>query len=596
MYIDLQDLLNMTDKHLVFGFLFFIVLITGCMEDSGQVGPQPSGQIILERVADGRELDRWDMDKAFLEQVYSSLAQGTWLYELNLFSVHTDITINDNELDDDAVEGDGLRMIFDFRNLFPEPLLLPNDETCGGYDPYLYDYPEDFSVQYTVSRGTMDPDTGMPLGDIVTEDVETRTYERGVRTDREGIHYSNVLHDDYYCLREDKRLTIAQSSINPNWFRIDLFFTVPNSDNVIRGYYEGPVNLLESESEDEDTFPLADGEVQTICGRTEGDADGIPGALSYGNLDFFLSRTGSSIFIADFGNNVVRSFDETNGVNTISETFVGPASIVSLPFEAFEDLYVAETRDKQLRKINGLTGITEGVLIRDPGGNSLEGNATWYESLAINQDPSLLQRTIYALTDGVDQTYGNRIMKIDVRESSATQTLYAGNGISRADEVLNGPATIATFNFPEDLAVDYQNNVYVADGHSIRKIDAQTTNVTTLAGLDENGNYLGMPSDYEVNNVFDLGGNRVFRGFTSVAYDAFNDRIIATHINNEIWAFSEVNGELQSQLIKRAAFGSDDGSLEEATFSRPNNVQVDPENGDIYLADGAQIRRIRQQP
>jgi hypothetical protein len=443
----------------------------------------------------------------------------------------------------------------------------------------------------------MDADTGMPLGDIVTEDVETRTYERGFRMNRDRIHYSDVIQDeDYYCLSDDKRLAIVESSINPNWFRVDLFFTVPNTNNVIRGYYEGPITILETESQNEDTFPVLDGEVQTICGQTEGDADGIPGALSYGNLDFFLSRNSSSIFIADFGNNVVRSFDEANGVNTISETFVGPASIVSLPFEAFEDLYVAETRDKQLRKINGLTGITEGVLIRDPGGNRLEGNATWYESLAINQDPSRLQRTIYALTDGVDQTYGSRIMKIDVRESSATQTLYAGNGISRADEVLNGPASIATFNFPEDLAVDYQNNVYVADGHSIRRIDAQTANVTTLAGLDENGNYLGMPADYEVNNVFDLSGNRVFRGFTSVAYDAFNNRIIATHINNEIWAFSEENGILRSQLIKRAAFGSDDGTLEEATFSRPNNVQVNPENGDIYLADGARIRRIRQQP
>ena len=523
--------------------LLVSMLLQGCNEPGELVGPRPSGEVILERLADRQELNRWTIDKGFLRPVVGRESSPLpYEFQLDLFSEDTDVAIVDNDWDLNGISGEGFRIAIDFRNLWPIPYLESN--TCTDIDfPRELDYPEDYGAQYTVSRGTMDGETRMPLGEIV------RIYAR-MWAELEGSQrYLGGLADfgveSSYCREDNIRLTISQSNQNTNWYRVDFYMTEINTyrpSEILRGYYEGPITIFEAVT---GAAPIS-GQVETICGSVEGDADGIPGALSYGDLDFYLSRQNSSIFIADFGNDVVRSYDETNGITTVSESFVGPASIVSLPNEAFEDLYVAETRDKQLRIVKALTAFTEGVLIRDPEGNTLEGDATWFESLAVNQDPSIFQRTIYGLNASVDQQFGNRIVRLDISGGGnrATQSIVAGNGISVADEVINGPADLATFNFPEDIAVDYQDNIYVADGHSIRKIDIQTENVTSLAGLDENGNYLGMPEDYETNNVFDPNGNRIFRGFSSVAYDAFNDRIIATHINNEIWAFSEAGGQL----------------------------------------------------
>jgi len=579
------------EKYVSIG-IFVIILwsINGCKEDDGPVEPQPSGEIILERISDGKELNRWDMDKAFLETYYNDELSMNTVFHLDLFSENVEVTLGDNDITD--LEGEGLQIDFEIRNVWPKPFLEPNNTTCQNTS--CCNYPEDYAERHTAQRGTLDPKTGIPLGNLLADDVEMRTsFDYGLDYgwwdyEEDGIHFQ-----ENYCLYKDSQLTITPSTKNANWYRVELVYKISNfpEDNLISGYYEGPISAFRDV---ENPFPVS-GQVRTICGRFEGDADGIPGALSSGNLDFYLSRFTPSIFISDYGNNVVRSYDEENGVSTLSQSFVAPASIVTLPNEIFDDLYVAETRDKQLRRVNSQSGFTEGVLIQQAEGGTLEGNATWYKSLAVNQDPTLFQRTIYALNASTDQEFGNRIVRLEISAGGkrAVQSIVAGNGISVADEVLNGPSNIATFNFPEDIAVDYQDNIYVADGHSIRRIDAQTRNVTTLAGLDENGNYLGMPADYEVNNVFDPNGDRIFTGFISVAYDAFNDRIIATHINNEIWAFSEDGGQLESELIKRAELGADDGTLEEATFNRPNNVQVDPENGDIYLADGARIRRIR---
>ncbi len=584
------------EKYVSIGILVILFWsINGCNEDNGTLEPQPSGEIILERSSDGTELNRWNIDKAFSETIifkrYDSEDKISIPYvgrfDLDLFSENVEVTLADNNLTD--VEGEGLQVKFKIENIVPKPFLEPNNTIC---ETNSYNYPEDYAERHNALRGNLDPNTGVPTGNLLTREVRKKDFVPNTSS------YLFKIHDqDNYCFYDDSQLTITPSTKNANWYRVEFITRIDSRDTfdeLLRGYYEGPILVLEDRPGEDPTSPVS-GQVQTICGRSEGDADGIPGALSSGNLDFYLSRFTSSIFISDYGNNVVRSYDEENGVSTLSQSFVGPASIVTLPNEIFDDLYVAETRDKQLRRVNSQGGFTEGVLIQNEISETLEGNATWYKSLAVNQDPTLFQRTIYALNASTDQEFGNRIVRLEISAGGkrALQSIVAGNGISVADEVLNGPSNIATFNFPEDIAVDYQDNIYVADGHSIRRIDAQTSNVTTLAGLDENGNYLGMPADYEVNNVFDPNGDRIFTGFISVAYDAFNDRVIATHINNEIWAFSEEGGQLQSELIKRAELGSNDGTLEEATFNRPNNVQVDPENGDIYLADGARIRRIR---
>src|SRR5262249_2780864 len=81
---------------------------------------------------------------------------------------------------------------------------------------------------------------------------------------------------------------------------------------------------------------------------------------------------------------------------------------------------------------------------------------------------------------------GNCVRKIDFkagtidRIAGTTRKGYGGDG---------GPARDATFNGPKELDVDAKGNVYVVDteNNAIRRIDAATGVVTTLAGSGKQG-------------------------------------------------------------------------------------------------------------
>jgi streptogramin lyase len=76
---------------------------------------------------------------------------------------------------------------------------------------------------------------------------------------------------------------------------------------------------------------------------------------------------------------------------------------------------------------------------------------------------------------------GNRIRRMDPRTGAIAA--FAGTG-KKGYTGDGGPATAATFNGPKELAVDGAGNVFVVDteNHAIRRIDAKTGVITTIAG------------------------------------------------------------------------------------------------------------------
>jgi streptogramin lyase len=87
--------------------------------------------------------------------------------------------------------------------------------------------------------------------------------------------------------------------------------------------------------------------------------------------------------------------------------------------------------------------------------------------------------------DGAGNTYicereGNAIRKVDAK---GTITTIAGTGAA-GYEGDGGPAAKATFRGPKGIRCDRQGNIYVVDteNHAIRKIDAKTGTITTIAG------------------------------------------------------------------------------------------------------------------
>ena len=182
---------------------------------------------------------------------------------------------------------------------------------------------------------------------------------------------------------------------------------------------------------------------------------------------------------------------------------------------------------------------------------------------------------------------GHRIHKVDA--ATGTITLIAGTGEDGYGGD-GGPAIEAQLNQPEGLAVDGRGNVYVADflNHRIRKVDAATGTINTIAGTGEQGYsgdggpateaMLAFPRDVAVDdagNVYISDDARIRK------VDAF------TGIINTIAGRGYVGGPVGEGDV------GDGGPATEAQLGDPFSVAVDGA-GNVYITDvwNHRIRRV----
>lgn len=214
------------------------------------------------------------------------------------------------------------------------------------------------------------------------------------------------------------------------------------------------------------------------------------------------------------------------------------------------------------------------------------------------------------------------------------QTGYSGDG---------GPARSATFNQPHEIRFDRQGNLFIADmkNHAIRRMDAATGVITTVAGTGQPG-YSGdggpanraelrQPHSIQFGPAGDLYigdiGNHVIRrvdlnsgiittiagtgkpgptpdgspvkgtplnGPRSLDFDAQGQLWLATREGNQVFRIDLAAGGIHHMAGTGAkGFTGNGGPAIQATLSGPKGIAVAP-NGDVYLADteSHSIRRI----
>jgi sugar lactone lactonase YvrE len=195
------------------------------------------------------------------------------------------------------------------------------------------------------------------------------------------------------------------------------------------------------------------------------------------------------------------------------------------------------------------------------------------------------QGNVYA-----SDTRVNRIRKID---PSGSMTTIAGNGTGAWSDGTGGPNGSAEFNLPAGIALDSQDNLYVADAqnHRIRKIDP-SGNVTTVAGNGTMG---------WVDGSGGPNGTAEFNYPSGVAVDARGNVYVADVGNNRIRRIDTVGNV--TTIAGTGKTGSvDDGTQfvdgsggpnGTARFNQPMGVAVDAQ-GAVYVADygNNRIRRI----
>ena len=326
--------------------------------------------------------------------------------------------------------------------------------------------------------------------------------------------------------------------------------------------------------------------------------------------------------------------------NTIVSTFAGDATSVSgfangtgtnakfkfpwhMAFDSQNNLFVADRENDVIRKITPSGQVSTFAGIAGNVGYT-NGNATvarFYKPTGLVVDS---QGNLF-----VSDSRNYVIRKITPSDIVST---FAGNG---NDGYVDGTANQAEFDNLRGLAIDAQNNIYVADNHVIRKI-TPSGNVSTYAGsgLEGTENGAGNVATFKAPEglVFDSQGNLfVADGFYQVIRKIDTNQNVTSFagpgVNGFDWYFylngctgididtddnlyiSIAHGSRvvkitpEAKIINFAGFHGDnyerghlDGTGAEAKFFRPIGMAVDS-NGAVFISDYANndIRKIIEQ-
>ena len=231
---------------------------------------------------------------------------------------------------------------------------------------------------------------------------------------------------------------------------------------------------------------LASGVITTVAGTGQKGSAGDGGPAHRAQLTepyaVAAERTTGDLYIVErFGG--VRKVDGRTG--TIS-TLVGQG-VLREPNDCCLDgtggLLVADVADWRVRRIDLKTGaVTTFAGTGKPGGKRPDRTQLGDGGPATS---AVIVGARAVCVDGRGNTYicereGNAVRKVDAK---GVITTVAGTGAAGTSGD-GGPATAATFRSPKGVRCDGQGNVYVvdADNHAIRRIDAKTGVVTTVAG------------------------------------------------------------------------------------------------------------------
>jgi sugar lactone lactonase YvrE len=210
-----------------------------------------------------------------------------------------------------------------------------------------------------------------------------------------------------------------------------------------------------------------------------------PSGVSF-DVPLGITTDGTSLYLADTGNQVIRKIDiATNTVTTfagaVPATVGGAGSFAdgaptivrfNKPSGITTDgvsLFVADTLNRAIRQINIATGVTS-TLAGNPTGVAAIGDGTG--AMATFLSPTAIT------TDGTNLYVvdANAVRQIGI--ASGTVVTIAGSATAG---FVNSTGTLAKFNLPNAIATD-GTNLYLTDNARVRQIVISTGAVTTLAG------------------------------------------------------------------------------------------------------------------
>ncbi len=309
----------------------------------------------------------------------------------------------------------------------------------------------------------------------------------------------------------------------------------------------------------------------------------------------YLDGVGT-VFVADYGNNRIRTFTLGGNIETIagngtsgasgdggpatSAELNGPSSIfVSGSFSGATlngQLYIADTNNNEIRQVTASLPANLQT-IQGVAGNGLAG-------FTGNGAPARVAELFAPRGVYVDSSQnifisdtGNSYVRL-VAAATGDILLYAGNG-TLGFSGDGATATDASLNAPAGVAADGVGDIFIADtaNNAIREVVNSTGLMQTVAGIG------GAACNFAGNGS--TAKNALMCAPAGVFVDGSGNTFIADTSNHVVREVVFTTGNIQTVAgIGTPGFSGDGGFAIQAQLHSPSGVFVDS-NGNVFIAD-----------
>ena len=255
----------------------------------------------------------------------------------------------------------------------------------------------------------------------------------------------------------------------------------------------------------------------------------------------------------------------------------GPAVAATLNFpstvavDSRGTLYIADTFNHRLRIVEAATGLIR--TLAGTGAARFSGDGWPADTMALNEPVAL------ALDEQRGRLYiadlGNYRVRMMELKTGVIST-YAGSGVQDYDGD-GQPARQAGLTGPSGLALDAEGNLYIADTFCgrIRRVDAATGLISTIAGDGTGYRYQGVPNEFSTGLA---RPSAIALAADGTLYITDSDNHLIRKWNPKTKIITAIAGNGQAQ------FAGDGGPAAAASLNYPFGVALDA-SGNIYIAD-----------
>lgn len=302
-----------------------------------------------------------------------------------------------------------------------------------------------------------------------------------------------------------------------------------------------------------------------------------------------------NFYIADTENHRIRKVSASGVISTVAgngeagfsgdggaATSARVSNPIGVAIDSAGNLYIADELNHRVRKVS-TSGVISTVAGNGSSGFSGDGQPAISASLFYPRGVALdLAGNLY-----IADSLNDRIRKVN---TSGVISTVAGNGFP----LFNGdgqPATSASLDGPQSVALDRTGNLYIADSRNkrIRMVNSSGL-ISTVAGIGTSR------TSFSNNGDGGAATSAYLSGPSGVAVDSIGNIYVADNNSirkvNTSGGISTVAGSYNG-VDGISGFGGDDGIATSAWLSSPFGVAVDS-SGQLYIADSwnHRIRKV----